>query len=163
MARTRDPFRVLGLSYDADVDAVRRAFRRLARQTHPDRGGSADTFHEVRVAYGALLDDLDGARRRWRTPPAPPASRPRYPAGLHPRTFPTCPVRISRTRDGRQVVEFKADQRPRGWRPGADSPPGGTCEARFAATDAAPAFGVWVVPLDPPCVRYVFGPHPASA
>ncbi len=155
MDGVRDPFRVLSVSYEASPDDVRRAFRRLARQTHPDRGGSADAFHRVRVAYGALTDDLDGERRRWR--PAPPRTR-RYAAGLDPRTFPTCPVRISRARNGRRTVSYDVDARPSGWRPGATPPPGGERQARYPATDSAPAFGVWIVPLDAHRFRCVFGP-----
>ena len=161
-----DPFRVLSLPYDADLDDVRRAFRRLARQTHPDRGGSARAFHEVRAAYGALADDLEGARRRWRPAPAPPTRAPRrppaYAAGLDPRTYPTCPVRIGRTRDGKRTVAYDVEGRPRGWRPGAAPPPGGECRARYAATEDGPAFGVWVVPLGAHQFRCVFGPDPAA-
>ena len=162
----RDPFRVLSLPYDAGPDDVRRAFRRLARQTHPDRGGSAQSFHEVRAAYGALADDLEGERRRWQPAPASPkpapSRAPRYPAGLDPRVYPTCPVRISRTRDGVRRVAYDADSRPRGWRPGAAPPPGGECRARYEATGGAPAFGVWVVPLGAHRFRCVFGPHPSD-
>lgn len=161
MAGPRDPFRVLSLPYDAAPDDVRRAFRRLARQTHPDRGGSADAFHEVRVAYGALADDLDSQRRRWRPAPGPTSRRGRpYAAGLDPREFPTCPVRISRGYGGKRTLEYEVDARPAGWTPGAAAPRGGTCAERYAATEAAPAFGVWTVPLDAYRFRCVFGPYP---
>ena len=160
MSGPRDPFRVLSLAYDATADDVRRAFRRRARQTHPDRGGSAGSFHEVRVAYDALMGDLEGERRRWRPAPARPGRR--YAAGLDPRTYPTCTVRVSRSRDGVRRVDYDVQSRPAGWRPGPDLPPGGECVARVAATDAAPAFGVWVVPLDARHFRCVFGPHPAG-
>lgn len=51
---------VLGVPRDAGDAQIRTAFRRLARQTHPDRGGSAEAFHEVALAYEVLGD----ARRR---------------------------------------------------------------------------------------------------
>lgn len=151
----RDPFRVLALPYDADADDVRRAFRRRARETHPDQGGSAVAFHEVRTAYAALAADLDGERRRWERRPGP-----RRATGLDPDVYPTCPVRIGRTREGRRVVAYDLDARPRGWRPGAAPPPDGTCETWEAATEEAPAFGVWTVPLDDHRFRCVFGPPP---
>lgn len=155
----RDPFRVLSLPYDAGPDDVRRAFRQLARRTHPDRGGSAEAFHEVRAAYGALAGDLEGERRRWRpAPAAPPSEASRYPAGLDPRVYPTCPVRISRGRDGVRRVAYDVDRRPAGWTPGAASPPGGTCELRVRATETSPTFGVWTVPLGDHTFRCVFGP-----
>ena len=160
LSGARDPFRVLSLPYDAGPDDVRQAFRRLARRTHPDRGGSGAAFHEVRAAYVALTDNLEGERRRWRTAPVPPGRRPHSVAGLHPRTYPTCTVRIGRTRGGTRSVDYDVDSRPRGWRPGPDPPPGGACTARVAATETAPAFGVWVVPLDAYRFRCVFGPYP---
>lgn len=46
---------VLGLSADADADAIRRAHRRLAAQVHPDRGGSAELAHRVNAARDLLL------------------------------------------------------------------------------------------------------------
>ena len=151
----RDPFRVLSLPYDASADDVRRAFRRLARQTHPDRGGSPGAFHAVRVAYGALTGDLDAERRRWQPAPAPAS---RYAAGLDPRTYPTCRVRITRGRDGRRHVAYDASSRPAGWVSGGVAPPGGERKERHAATETAAAFGVWVVPLDSRRFRCVFGP-----
>lgn len=150
----RDPFRVLALPYDAGPDDVRRAFRRLARQTHPDRGGAADAFHAVLDAYRVLVADLEAERTRWRPTPTPP----RRFVGPDPRTYPTCPVRVGRTRDGRRTVAFETEARPPGWRPPPAPPRGGACEATVAATEAAPAFGVWAVPLDAHTVRYVFGP-----
>ncbi len=157
-----DPFRVLSLPYDADSSDVRRAFRRLARQTHPDRGGSVSAFHDVRDAYNVLIEDLEGQRRRWRTPPTPTVGRGRRAAArLDPQMYPTCPVRISRSREGKRIVEFDVDARPRGWRPSAVPPPGGECRARYPATEDSPAFGVWIVPLSPHTFRCVFGPAAA--
>ena len=155
----RDPFRVLALGYDAGPDDVRAAFRRRARETHPDRGGSAAAFHHVRTAYGALTADLEQERLRWGTPEAPaPASR--FAAGLDPRVYPTCPVRISRTRDGRRQLAFETGRRPAGWRPSGPPPPDGTCRTRVPASADAPAFGVWTVPAGPSTFRCVFGPAP---
>ncbi|PAP77836.1 DnaJ domain-containing protein [Rubrivirga marina] len=160
MDGSRDPFRVLSLSYDADSEDVRRAFRRLARRTHPDRGGSTEAFHRVRAAYNVLAEDLEGERRRWQTPREGPPTRAASPAGLDRRTYPTCLVRIGRQRDGRRRVEYDVGSRPPVWRPVATPPPGGECRLRVEATEAMPAFGVWVVPLDAHRFRCVFGPHP---
>lgn len=49
--------RVLALSSSADRDDVKRAYRQLAREHHPDRGGDPDTFHEVARAFQRLVDD----------------------------------------------------------------------------------------------------------
>ncbi len=165
MTGARDPFLVLSLPHDADPDDVRRAFRRLARLTHPDRGGSPGAFHEIRQAYGALTDDLEGERQRWQQAPAPPPPAPasRFAAGLSPLVYPTCPVRVSRSRDGKRRVAYQVDRRPAGWTPGAATPPRGTCVSQVAATTGAPAFGVWTVPLGAHRFRCVFGPPPAGA
>lgn len=141
---------------------MRRAFRRLARQTHPDRGGSAQAFHPIRVAYDALAADLDGERRRWQSAPVAPGRASRAAAGLDPRTYPTCTVRIGRSRDGVRQLAYLTERRPEGWRPGTTPPPGGTCVAQVAAAGSAPAFGVWTVPLDGRRFRCVFGPSPAG-
>ncbi len=49
--------RVLALSSSAGRDDVKRAYRQLAREHHPDRGGDPDTFHEVARAFHRLAED----------------------------------------------------------------------------------------------------------
>lgn len=60
MAAKRDYYDVLGVSQDADGDEIRRAFRRKAREYHPDVNDApdaADRFREVKEAYEVLSDD----------------------------------------------------------------------------------------------------------
>jgi hypothetical protein len=64
----RDALRVLQLSPAADAETIKRAYRRLVRDHHPDVGGDADTFHALQRAYEVLLD-REG-------PPPPPPGRP---------------------------------------------------------------------------------------
>lgn len=56
----RDYYEILGIARDADADAVKRAYRKLALQYHPDRnGGSRDSeahFKEATEAYEVLRD-----------------------------------------------------------------------------------------------------------
>ena len=55
----RDYYEVLGVARDASDDDIRRAFRRLARQYHPDvnkSDGAERTFKEVNEAYEVLSD-----------------------------------------------------------------------------------------------------------
>lgn len=66
----------LGLSPTATQDEIRRAYRRLARKTHPDRNPEADAearFQEVKEAYEVLSDAERRARydRRRRQGAAP--------------------------------------------------------------------------------------------
>jgi curved DNA-binding protein CbpA len=56
-----DPYAVLGVPRDATPAAIRRAYRAKARRAHPDGGGSAEYFEQVKAAYDTLIDD---ARRR---------------------------------------------------------------------------------------------------
>ena len=44
----------LGLSGDATWEQVKRAYRKLAAQHHPDKGGESDDFREIREAYEIL-------------------------------------------------------------------------------------------------------------
>jgi curved DNA-binding protein len=62
----RDYFKVLGLERGADADAVKRAFRKLARQYHPDvnpnNKDAEAKFKEISEAY-EVLSDPDKRRR----------------------------------------------------------------------------------------------------
>lgn len=61
MTRTsakRDPYATLGVKQDASAADVRRAYRRKAKATHPDSGGSAEAFAEVRKAHDVLIDPV---------------------------------------------------------------------------------------------------------
>jgi curved DNA-binding protein len=62
----RDYFKVLGVERGADADAIKRAFRKLARQYHPDvNPGNQEAeakFKEISEAY-EVLSDPDKRRR----------------------------------------------------------------------------------------------------
>lgn len=49
-----DFYAVLQVAPQADAQSLRAAYRRRARQTHPDQGGSAEEFHQVQVAWETL-------------------------------------------------------------------------------------------------------------
>lgn len=51
-----DPYEELGLARDASTMDVRRAYRRKAKDAHPDRGGKADDFNRIRRAMTVLTD-----------------------------------------------------------------------------------------------------------
>ena len=55
------PYEVLGVSSTASQDDLRRAYRRLMRQTHPDTGGDAARFTAVQVAWERVGDPDDRA------------------------------------------------------------------------------------------------------
>ena len=56
--RARD---LLGVPADADRHQIERAFRRLARIHHPDRGGDAGRFTAVVAARDRLLGKADAS------------------------------------------------------------------------------------------------------
>ena len=54
-----NPYEVLGVSQTADPDTIKREYKRLARQYHPDRNtapGAEVTFKEINAAYDILGD-----------------------------------------------------------------------------------------------------------
>lgn len=53
----RDYYEVLGVSKSASADEIKKAFRRLAVQHHPDKeGGNEEKFKEINEAYDVLKD-----------------------------------------------------------------------------------------------------------
>ncbi|MCU1528301.1 MAG: hypothetical protein JWP75_2064 [Frondihabitans sp.] len=95
------PYEVLGVNAAASQSELRRAYRRLARETHPDLGGSPERFRQVQLAWELIGTPVERARydggrrssaphdepyRTWApTPPrARPESKPRARAFGHP-------------------------------------------------------------------------------
>lgn len=66
VAETLDYYAVLGISREAGADEIRKAYRALARQCHPDVNGgdpaSTERFKEVSKAYEVLSDPEKRAR-----------------------------------------------------------------------------------------------------
>jgi len=46
----------LGLPFDADINAVKKRFRELAKKYHPDMGGDSAKFIELMENYKKLVD-----------------------------------------------------------------------------------------------------------
>ena len=73
--RPADPYTVLGISRDASEKQVKAAYRKLAKQHHPDTNptdsGAEARFREITEAYEILADP--GLRKAWNRahPPAP--------------------------------------------------------------------------------------------
>lgn len=51
-----DYYTTLGVSKDSSPDEIKRAYRRLASQYHPDKGGDTKKFQEIQAAYDTLSD-----------------------------------------------------------------------------------------------------------
>ncbi len=66
MSTSPDPFRVLGVSPDASMDAIRLAYRERMRALHPDRGGADDA-----EAHREMAAVADAWRRLGNDPHGP--------------------------------------------------------------------------------------------
>lgn len=81
MSDMKDPYETLGVTPKATDEEIKRAYRKLARKTHPDLAPGPDAeaaFKEVNAAYDILKDpearaEYDEAQRGGR--PGPDASR----------------------------------------------------------------------------------------
>lgn len=51
----REALRLLGLQPGATLQAIKRAYRRLAKAHHPDLGGDVEAFHRLDAAYRLLI------------------------------------------------------------------------------------------------------------
>lgn len=67
----KDPYKVLGVSRGSSLDDIKTAYRRLAKELHPDANvgdaAAAEKFQELQAAYDALTD-----------PDGPPAGAPAW-------------------------------------------------------------------------------------
>ena len=83
-----DPYRVLDVRHDAAPDEIKRRWRELAREHHPDRAGADGAERErlttrmarINAAYDVLSDPV----RRARYDSTPHARRERYAEGRRP-------------------------------------------------------------------------------
>lgn len=81
----KDYYRILGVRREASPEEIKKSFRQLALQCHPDRNpgdrGAEERFKEVSEAYGVLIDPEKRQRYdliRERGPAGPPGSGFRY-------------------------------------------------------------------------------------
>ena len=62
-----DPYKVLGVSYNASDDEIKKAYRSLSRKYHPDANVGnpnqkeyEEKFKEVQQAYNMIMDQRQG-------------------------------------------------------------------------------------------------------
>lgn len=107
MREEADLYTVLGVGRDATADEIRRAYRRLARQHHPDLTsdpGGPQRFTAVSRAYEILHDPVQRARYDRIVHPSPtPAVRDRPPQ-------PTGPVAMTDQIRRRGILELSPSE-----------------------------------------------------
>ena len=63
----KDPYSILGVSHDADLETIKRAFHKKAKETHPDLNSdnhnAAAEFRDVVDAYALLSNEV--ARKQY--------------------------------------------------------------------------------------------------
>jgi len=68
----RDYYKTLGVAKTATADEIKKAFRKLARQHHPDLGGDLETMKALNASYHQALKgqhgvETDGRRYSYRS------------------------------------------------------------------------------------------------
>lgn len=76
-----DYYSILGVSCDASQEDIKKAYRKLAMQHHPDKGGDVTKFQEITNAYETLSDP--DKRLQYDNP----SSQQHHPFGNHPGGF----------------------------------------------------------------------------
>lgn len=62
-----DHYSTLGVAKNATPDEIKKAYRKLASQHHPDKGGDTNTFQQIQTAYDTLSDSQK--RQMYDNPP----------------------------------------------------------------------------------------------
>lgn len=58
----KDPYQILGIDRNASDDDIKKAYRKLAKEHHPDRGGDEGKFKDIAEAYDILTDPKKKAK-----------------------------------------------------------------------------------------------------
>ncbi len=113
-SRSTDPYKTLGVSPSASDQEIRKAYRRLVQQYHPDHNqGSVDSarrFEEVQEAYARIRElRIRGEQRAQSAPPPPPPSDPAVEDRLRDLEHQVHQARAARERAERDAREAAAD------------------------------------------------------
>jgi len=52
----KEYYKILGIDKSAKITEIRKAYRDLAKQNHPDKGGDVEKMKELNEAYEILRD-----------------------------------------------------------------------------------------------------------
>ena len=73
-----DYYKILGIDKNATDDQIKQAYRKLAKQHHPDKGGNKEVFQSIQSAYDTLSDP---AKRSQYDSPIPGGFQGGFPGG----------------------------------------------------------------------------------
>lgn len=76
-----DYYSILGVPKTASPEEIKKAYRKLASQHHPDKGGDTATFQNIQAAYD-ILGNTD-KRREYDNPPFQFGQGPSNPGGFN--------------------------------------------------------------------------------
>jgi len=144
-------YELLDVEPTASADEIKAAYRRLARQAHPDAGGNSGLFRLIDQAQATLTDPgKRAAYDRQRAEPVPPRAQPKPP----PRT----------DDDGWRVEEEEPRYKPgaRPWWAEPDKPEGLVDRLRMAWADRLPG-GLGLSPARELVVPAAYGAGAGSA
>lgn len=54
-----DPYTILGVRGNASEEEIKKAYKKLAKEHHPDKGGSEEKFKEINGAYTQIMKGSD--------------------------------------------------------------------------------------------------------
>lgn len=75
-----DHYQTLGVAKNATPDEIKKSYRKLASQHHPDKGGDTATFQRIEEAYRTLSDS---EKRHQYDNPMPQGFPSGFPGGFH--------------------------------------------------------------------------------
>src|SRR3954468_4261116 len=85
----KDLYKILGFAEDADADTIKKAYRKLAKENHPDATGGdkrkTERFKEINEAYGVIGDE--GKRKEYDRLRHAPVGADGMPQGFDADTF----------------------------------------------------------------------------
>ena len=73
-----DYYSTLGVARTASADEIKKAYRKLASQHHPDKGGDTKKFQEIQAAYETLGDEKKRAGYNHPQPQQPFGGGPQF-------------------------------------------------------------------------------------
>lgn len=57
LSQSKDYYKVLGVKRSDDLAVIKKAYRKMARENHPDKGGSQEKMAQINEAWGVLGDE----------------------------------------------------------------------------------------------------------